>query len=1137
MHIYMLSKFKNQRLLDESWVIQTLDELMSDNLTKGSKLKKLAGFVEPVYSIRGTLKARLVFTYGIYQGELSIFLLDILPNHDIPKNNTYDDQVRIVHKMMFGEALPSEEPDTKAILSAITSVKPTPVYEFNRSGFILTEDQNNLIKIKTELPLLVNGPPGSGKTSTLFIMLSELIEQNEAGLSKKYLYIARSKALANFMRDEWYKSGYAQRAQDKNIVVEFKYAQCSTYQEVDEHFFYYSVVDKNKLELAKNTLAKIPLTLSMTEIKAWFDKKLNELSKRHDTDKNIQIDLESFLQEKDILCGYSRKTYLADEFGKRNSLFESSQKNTVFDMFEKYCEFVTHQTKTKQLFDLNLCTINTDIGKENLYDLILVDETQDFSLGQLHDLKQLSINNQIVMSIDSNQDLEKGLSLRTHIKGLFTIDGTCHIKSLFLFKSFRCPELVIELANCLIALKNKITGGVIDKDEYSSFQQQSLVKEKGDVFLVSSQSLQQSKELLSRFKDTEIVVVAYTGKKEEAQKLFPNYTVFTPEEIKGLEFKCVITYQLFDTALFKEANKLLKKTPEKANINRAKPGEARPLFAPEFNGVFTSFTRAQNALVILEDRLNELSHLIAPLKDIVDKANQKSPLNTNNNTNKATQPVKTTVEDWKKQVDDLVYQGKNKMAEAVFNQRLKTTLLLSFEEYQKKDYPPQSKTPVQNTLKKSYPNTKERKNIQNENNITIQNATPKKQLQSLHPVNEQKSRKQQNKKPTPQAQCEPNKLAQSLRSVNEQKSRELLISKPSYLLNHFSELFLELFLNRENLLLYRTLQLPLFNNQTFLDAILADRDKRQIFEQLLEKKPLLIRKFLSDKEMVCINGFATGQRYSSYMDKIIIGKSIAILQSVLNQFNCPGFIINHMVTPTDETLVSVILGAGYDECVDFLLNIDGFDVNKEINSSGHTPLIYAINDQNVKLVNSLLRVKGIDVNKSDKLGFTPLLSAIGCNDIEIVQKLLKNKLIDVNKSISNALSPLGMSAGSEDRIAITNTLLNTKGIDLEDLTPLWIAVEMGLKETVKVLLNFLDINDEVLVNLIKFNTASSPNKDISALLQNAKKNQTNTDDTLVKQGSNEGEYNSAHFFKQNTIEKEVIKDMPSQQYTSNNNNQ
>jgi ankyrin repeat protein len=1131
----MLSKFKNQRLLDESWVIQSINELMSDNLTKGSKLKKLSGFVEPVYSIRGTLKARLVFTYGIYQGELSIFLLDILPNHDIPKNNTYDDQVRMVHKMMFGEALPLEEPDTKAILSAITTVEPTPVYEFNRSGFILTEDQNNLIKIKTDLPLLVNGPPGSGKTSTLFIMLSELSEQNETGLPKKYLYIARSKALANFMREEWHKSGYAQRAQEKNSVVEFKYAQCSTYQEVDEHFFYYPVVDKIKLELAKNTLATIPLTLSMTVIKAWFDKKLNELRKRHDAHKNIQIDLESFLQEKDILCGYSRKTYLADAFGKRNSLFEPSQKSIVYDLYEQYCEFVTHQTRDKQLLDLNLCSINADIGKENLYDIILVDETQDFSLGQLHDLKQLSVNNQIIMSIDSNQDLEKGLSLRTHIKGLFTVDGTCYIKSLFLVKSFRCPELIIELANCLIALKNKITGGVIDKDEYSSFQQQSLFKEKGEVLLVSSQSLQQSKELLSRFKDTEIVVVAYADKKEEAQKLFPNYTVFTPEEIKGLEFKCVITYQLFDTTLFKEANKLLKNTPEKANINRAKSGEARPLFAPGFNGVFTSFTRAQNALVIVEDGLNELSHLIAPLKEIVDKANQKSPLNTNNNTNTAKQPVKTTVEDWKKQVDDLVYQGKNEMAEAVFNQRLKAPLLLSFEEYQKKDNLPQSKTPVQNTLKKSYPKTKERKNVQNENNNTIQSVTPKKQLQSLQPVHEQKSPKKQNNKPTPQAQPETNKLDQSLRSINEKKSRELLISKPSYLLNHFSEMFLEIFLNHENLPLYRTLALPQFNNQTFLDAILSDRDKRQILEQLLAKKPLLIQKFLSDKEMVRINGFATGQRYSRYMDKIIIGKSIAILQSVLNQFNCPGFIINHMVTPTDETLVSVILGAGYEECVDFLLNIDGFDVNKEINCSGHTPLIYAINDQNVKLVNSLLGIKGIDVNKSDKLGFTPLLSAIGCNNIEIVQKLLKNNLIDVNKSISNALSPLGMSAGSEERIAITNTLLNTKGIDLEDLTPLWIAVEMGLKETVKVLLNFLDINDEVLDSMIKFNTKCGPNKDISALLQNAKKNQADTDDTLVKQGSNEGGY-SAHFFKQNTIEKEVITDMPSQQYTSNNNN-
>lgn len=1078
----MLSKFKNQKLLDDGWVTKTIDELMSGDLTNGSKLKKLSGFVENVYSIRGSIKARIVFTFGLYQGELSLFLLDILPNHDIPKNNTYDEQVRIVQKMTFGEGLPLEEPDAKAILSAITTTNPVPVYEFNRCGIILSEEQNKLIK--AELPLLVNGPPGSGKTSTLFIILSELIARVDVGLHKRYLYIARSKALANFMREEWQRSGCKQRAEEHNITVEFKYAHCNFYQEVDEHFLYYPLVDKKRLYDAHNSNVNIPLTLGMTDTREWFDNQLKELKKRHKFDNSITIDFESFLQEKDILCGYSRDTYLANEFGKRNSLFDPSQKKIVYDLYEDYLKFVKNQMSNKQLFDLNLCKVNTSIGQEeeNKYDIILVDETQDFSLSQLQDLKQLSCNNQLVMSIDTNQDLEKGLSLRTHIKGLFTCNGICSINSISLVKSFRCPEIVIELANCLIALKNKITGGVADKAEYSRFEQQSTAKEKGDALFVSSRSLHEAKELLSQFKDTEIVVVAHADKKEEAQKAFPNYTVFTPEEIKGLEYKCVITYQLFDTTLFKEANKELKKKSEKENVYRAKPGEARPLFAPSFNAGFTAFTRAQNALVIVQDNLNELSHITTPLKDIVDKANQKPVLVTNTNTTK--QPIKTTLDDWKKQVNDLLDQGKHQKAEEVFNQRLKATLLFSFEEYKKKKASTQDISNTQSTRKESHPNKQEHKNPQNEKKATAQaTRESEKKTQSLHSANDQKNTKPPIIKPNSQVTGTIQKKTQSLPTATNKYTKEQLIQKSSYLLNNFSELFLEIFLNHENLIVYRTLPLPQFNNQTFLDAIICDNNKKQIFEQLLSKKPLIFRKFFNQLELANMDTFAFMQ---NNLDGLLLNQYMKNFMSIFNQFNFPGFIVNHMVSPNCKTLL--------------LQTIDG---------------------KSDKGLESLLQIKGVDVNKPDIFGFTPLLFAIGCNNINAVNILLKCEEIDVNKVGGDGFKPLCVAAGDDKSIDILKALLQFKGTVLdENLTPLSIAVKLNQKKAVKALLKVEGISVNYLDELLIFAKNNGSKEEIIELIE-------------LKRIQIIASSFSVQFFKYNAERKE-IEPTHSHTYTSGN---
>lgn len=84
--------------------------------------------------------------------------------------------------------------------------------------------------------------------------------------------------------------------------------------------------------------------------------------------------------------------------------------------------------------------------------------------------------------------------------------------------------------------------------------------------------------------------------------------------------------------------------------------------------------------------------------------------------------------------------------------------------------------------------------------------------------------------------------------------------------------------------------------------------------------------------------------------------------------------------------------AGNEHAVKELLN-SGASINTR-DSSGYTPLMYAIRYQHIKLVNLLL-YSGADVNARDNDGETVLMLATRVGNKQVVELLLQNKA-DVN---------------------------------------------------------------------------------------------------------------------------------------------
>ncbi|WP_298628161.1 ankyrin repeat domain-containing protein, partial [uncultured Legionella sp.] len=583
----------------------------------------------------------------------------------------------------------------------------------------------------------------------------------------------------------------------------------------------------------------------------------------------------------------------------------------------------------------------------------------------------------------------------------------------------------------------------------------------------------------------------------------------TPKQVKGMESPCVIGYQLFDRAYFKQANTLLGQASEKVNVNRAKSGEARPAYAPDFNGVLTAFTRTQKALIVVEDKVNDLPHLLAPIKKIIDQANQKTPQATKT----VQQSVKTTVDDWKKQVDGLLAQGKHQMAEEVFNQRLKATLPLSFAEYQARYRSSQGKILNPSVDLESHPNKAEPNKSQPETKITLQISNKacdnknenNKGAQKLPSIAKKKKNKQSAlavikgipqpipsrilSLPLPASPQQP----QFLSATQVLSKKEGLINKASGLLNRFTESFLGVFFKFEELLHYRWLPLPEFNNLTLLDAVFTDKNKRVIFEHFLSKEPRLIRKFFTKFELDTIDFVACQPRKSKCI-KYLFNEHTENLKDLLCQFNDSGFLINNLVTGYGHGLLASAVHKENEEYVAFLLKIKDLDVNKSGAVHAFAPLMIAIENGNMNIVDLLLNSPGIDVNKVDKEGYSPLLIAhnnrrveavrrlldhpginlkngsllrIACQNghVQAVERLLMAPSVNINQTSLDG-STLLLLACEQGHVGVTKLLLGYPGIDINKVnkhgvSPLYIACQNGVVELVQLLSAYpeLKVND------------------------------------------------------------------------------
>jgi ankyrin repeat protein len=1033
------------QLMTNTKIYSVIKNLLKNQHSKGNNLEKLKGY--DIYSIRTNKKGRLLFSNLQMEGKKYLLLLEYLPNHGYKnskflKNGVLERFRNNQKEMIQKTEQPWEEISGKqAATIACHKNNPhsgligfEPVDYYNSTFIKLNDTQGTVLNAK--LPMMVSGPPGSGKSCVALTLLSHFLKNEENQNDKRILFVCLSEKLAETMQNYWDKQLYSERTGTSEVIF------------------------KSYEDVLKNENPKFNKLSRVTEQEIYDWLKVQKISNP-----------KTVLTEFQTLSPYSKEEYL--KLGAKQSLYEDQDdRNNVWSLFQKYTVWL----KTNNKYDIRFA----DMKKKGGYDLIAVDEAADFSPLAMMQLYNLAKNGKISFFMDTQQDLEDGLSKRIHLKKLM-FKNNIKIVSIHLPSVYRCPKAVVDLANRWLGIKAILSGGVADKDEYRNIQlanQKS--KDNGQVSFTEKQFKEVYSNLRSKHKETDIAVITTEEKKEDLKNKGLNKTLlFTSEEIKGLEFSAVILYKPFDLDAFKEINKRLvevKKDELKKNLHRSKQKPDISILSkliPEMNKFFTSITRTKNTLVICQKRHHHLKHLYRLLS--VSEA-KKTVSGSSNSVS-----IKTTTEDWFMLAKEFLYSHRTAKFEEVCRNNLK------------KD-PEEVKRQIHNTYTTSSSSSS---STSSSSTSTQNNRVSKKN--SIKPSAKQRTNRRKNKGSTVKKQKTiPPKKNTPVR--NGPSEREIKYIEG--LSSNLSEI------NLRNLLMHKKrerflIDVPCENGLNLIENIFSSPKKIELFFRVFSnsnqlKKIISRDKGLTTNVLVCasllgnknfiklliesgadINGqdergetalTIAVKNGNTELVELLIEKGAEIngknkdgetaLTIAVRSWSPRALAIIIKRQPELNNKTTLTRFTSHIKNIELLIE-KGADINSK-NMDGETVLMNAIQNGNTELVELLIK-NGAEINGKSKDGETALMYAAQNGNTELVARLIKNGA-EINGKSKDGETAL-MFAIFENHTEIVELLIeNGANINAQDKkgdTALLLAVQSGHEKVVELLIkNGAKINDQ-----------------------------------------------------------------------------
>lgn len=607
----------------------------------GVHLERLAGHRD-IFSARINREDRLLFT-TVVKGDLRyLTICEVVKSHHYAKAAIFKSGVLENFREKNAPRLSADNITDDHFEKVDAEALKLPVHDrtekqyksgsthFFVNKYIAMDDLQDIVVNNNDYkPTLVQGAAGSGKTCIAAALLCRKVETELAddaainGTFKPILYVTESKELCRLVERNWELSPLAERYTKGQVKI-------TTYRQL-----------LNEVD-ACDKLQEVDIAAFLKFIQPYIDKARNNVKTRTDLGVDLLNDPELMYQELRIISGYYQDQTQYEALSNNQSLLSLAARRWLFVIAGLYQHYLAEQ----QQIDYALYASKV----ENRFSYIVVDEAQDYSAGQLKTLCQLAAPRknrpQICVLADDQQSLIDPLSKASYLKeqlgarlGEMTV-----IK---LTAAYRCPKAVVTLANTVLTIGARLSGKTADK-----MQGSQSIQHPGNVRLLKCLTQQEHQALCSSPPSPELAVITTDARKAAAEESFGTPLVFTPSEIKGLEFKHIVIDGLMDEDKFYQAS-------EQWELSKKDRHDVNKSYAPYFHALYTACTRATETLTIIEsdpDAKHKLRHLLAELSSSLPVT--ASPDNVSN-------PTASEAVDVRDRIDELIRAGETKKAEAL----------------------------------------------------------------------------------------------------------------------------------------------------------------------------------------------------------------------------------------------------------------------------------------------------------------------------------------------------------------------------------------------------------------------------------------------------------------------------------------
>ncbi len=496
---------------------------------------------------------------------------------------------------------------------------------------VLTLDAHQQDAISASLPAIVSGLPGSGKTMVALALLGIANNSNE---DTKVLYVTQSAALAR--------------------KVELDFTRVSTSRNFSAVSF------KTYEELLKDCgVTKRILTAKAANeyMQVWFASytgayRRGETKMAQMTREMGKLGSDTLYQEFRIRSGYSGEAYCDPKIvGRKQSLFKNADErewiNTAYEQFIGELE--------KQDFVMADFATPLVQGGGNAYDAIFVDEAQDLSNGQVLKLAEISKDKKsICYFYGDGQSLQDDTANKIFMQYILGQE----VQSISLMQPYRCSMAIMHAAKAIDQLRLDVTPKAKAGVPFDLENQEN--RNVGSVAWVDTKNekgkLKEYQSLVNGNPDA--CVITHAAQKEEAIKRYKveDYQVFTPAEIKGLQYKVVILYEPLAEGIYGDIEAALKKQSRDFNLSS-------PL-----SNLFVAITRAEERLIF--DSSVHRQKIGERIKNAIEEANEKYSVQTELYD---VQDAVNLEEGWRNRAQKLAETEREERAGEILDKKLKYT--------------------------------------------------------------------------------------------------------------------------------------------------------------------------------------------------------------------------------------------------------------------------------------------------------------------------------------------------------------------------------------------------------------------------------------------------------------------------------